>query len=191
MLIYQHKLKYFVKQPWWGQTETWTSLSVPFFACQLSQDFTAAGISVTFYSFCFLRCFKINNFKDRKACVCVCVWIQLFSIWRSWHESAMIISQILSIICSQETPRQKITTWDIPSDVLTSLFPPFCVNVCPCTPLPHTRNSHLLLTNEQLLDKAEGLEKLSTIFLPLKLYLKTLKLHAHVELWGRVEKVWC
>ena len=46
-----------------------------FFICQLSQDFTAAGISVTFYSFCFLRCFRINNFKDRKACVCVCVCV--------------------------------------------------------------------------------------------------------------------
>jgi len=52
----------------------------------------------------------------------------------------------------------------------------------------HTRNSHLVLvthlpTFEHLLDKAEGLEKLATIFLPLKLYLKTLiKLHAHAEL---------
>ena len=104
--------------------------------------------------------------------------IQLLFIWRSWHESAMFISQILSILRSQETPRQKTTTWDIPSVVLTGLFPPFCVNVCPGIPLSHTRNSHLVLvthlpTNEHLLDEAEGLEKLATIFLPLRLYLKT------------------
>ena len=170
-----------------------------FFACQLSQDFTAAGISVTLYSCCFLRCFRINNFKDRKVCVCVCVCMYVYTVilymevltWVSYVYKPNIVN-----IEKSGNSKAKKTTWNIPSVVLTSLFPPFCVNVCPGIPVSHTRNSHLVLvthlpTNEHLLDKAEGLEKLATVFLPLKLHLKTLKLHAHVELWGHSEKVWC